>query len=341
MNTPTIAAGFVAALANFAAQHGADRAALLSAGGLTETDLSNQDNRVPVSAYHAVIETAIAQTGDTALLLRHTFESDLQTISIVGQIVHSARSLAHSIEQLNRYIRLLADAPQNMAADRYQLLRTDHGLWIIDHLTTPDTDFMGVETSFARFISEFRRSFPNVFFALELEVTYSPPPHADQYPELFRIPVTFNAARNALRLDPIWGSADSEFEPGHAYAFGIFTRHADALLKDLETDTTARGLIEAQILPRLHAGSISMDRIAKDVGMSRQTLYRRLKEEGLNFAAVHDDLRKRMALDYLGAQKVTVNETAYLLGFSEASSFVRAFKRWTGKSPTAYLNQLG
>ena len=46
-----------------------------------------------------------------------------------------------------------------------------------------------------------------------------------------------------------------------------------------------------------------------------------------------------MALDYLTARKVSVNETAYLLGFSEASSFVRAFKRWTGHSPTAYLDR--
>jgi AraC-like DNA-binding protein len=56
----------------------------------------------------------------------------------------------------------------------------------------------------------------------------------------------------------------------------------------------------------------------------------------VTFAEVHDDLRQKMARDYLSARKVSVNETAYLLGFSEASSFVRAFKRWTGMSPTAY-----
>ena len=88
------------------------------------------------------------------------------------------------------------------------------------------------------------------------------------------------------------------------------------------------------------AAGVSLGKLCDYVGMSRQTLYRRLKDEGLTFGEVHDDLRKRMALDYLGAQKVTVNETAYLLGFSEASSFVRAFKRWTGHSPTAYLKKV-
>lgn len=335
-----MAAGFAAAFADFAASRGADRGTLLTASNLTETDLRHQDNRIPVSAYHALIAAGIRQTGDTALLLRHTFESDLQAISVVGQIVHTSKTLAHSIDQLNRYIRLVADMPAAKGVDRYELLHTSEGLWIVDHLILPDADYLGTEASFARFISEFRSSFPDLVFALDLEVTFAPPPHVDVYPELFGIPVRFCANRNALRLDPVWVSENSAFEAGHAYAFGIFTRHADALLKELETATTVRGMVEAQILPHLHEGSISMDSVAREVGMSRQTLYRRLKEEGLTFGAVHDDLRKQMALDYLSAQKVSVNETAYLLGFSEASSFVRAFKRWTGHSPMVYLNQV-
>ncbi len=335
-----MAAGFAAAFADFATRHGAMRADLLKDSGLTESDLLDQDNRIPIAAYHALIAAGIRQTGDTALLLRHTFDSDLQTISVVGQIVHTSKSLAHSIDQLNRYIRLMADVPLPQEAARFELLHTAQGLWIVDHLVLPDADYLGTEASFARFISEFRSTFPDLTFALDLEVTYPAPPHVDAYPELFRIPVRFGAGRNALRLDPVWVSTETAFQAGHAYAFGIFTRHADALLSELKATTTVRGMVEAQILPCLHEGSISMDRVARDVGMSRQTLYRRLKEEGLTFGEIHDDLRKRMAMDYLSAQKVTVNETAYLLGFSEASSFVRAFKRWTGHSPTAYLNQV-
>lgn len=332
-----MAAGFAASFANFAEDAGADRARLLQASNLTEADLSNQDNRIPVAAYQAMIATAMGQTGDTALLLRHTFQSDLEAMSVVGQIVHTSASLAHSIEQLNRYMRLMSDEMPFHGGDRFELLETPEGSWIVDHEILPATEYISTETSFARFISEFRTAFPQLTFGISLEVVYAPPPHVEEYPDLFRLPVTFNAPRNALRIDPIWNTPDSDFEPGHAYAFGIFTRHADALLQELETDTTARGLVETHVLPHLHEGSISMDRVAKDVGMSRQTLYRRLKDEGLTFGEVHDALRKRMALDYLSAQKVSVNETAYLLGFSEASSFVRAFKRWTGLSPTAYL----
>jgi AraC-like DNA-binding protein len=76
-----------------------------------------------------------------------------------------------------------------------------------------------------------------------------------------------------------------------------------------------------------------MDTIAGKLGMSRQTLYRNLKAEGTTFEQVLDELRHQMALNYLSGKKVSVNEAAYLVGFSDPAAFSRAFKRWTGSSP--------
>lgn len=340
MTQETIAAGFVSSFAEYACGQGADRDLLLSASGLTDEDLADQDNRISLDAYYTLVGVAMQQTGDTALLLRYSLQSELEMVSVVGQIVHTSQSLRHSIEQLNRYVRLMFDVELPSGTDRFELLKTDEGLWIVDHLILPDERYLGTETTFARFLSEFRRSFPDTTFEIGLEVTYPPPPHVDQYPELFRVPVQFKAARNALQLDPVWDTPETEYTPGNAYAFGIFARHADQMLEKLRVDTSIRAQIEAQILPKMHEGSISMDKVASEIAMSRQTLYRRLKEEGVTFAEIHDDLRQRMAIEYLEGQKVTVNETAYLLGFSEASSFVRAFKRWTGLSPTAFLAQV-
>ena len=73
--------------------------------------------------------------------------------------------------------------------------------------------------------------------------------------------------------------------------------------------------------------------MAQGMGLSRQSLARRLKAEGTTYAMVLDNLRRKMALHYLNGGGATVNETAALLGFSEASAFSRAFKRWTGVSP--------
>lgn len=80
-----------------------------------------------------------------------------------------------------------------------------------------------------------------------------------------------------------------------------------------------------------------MDVIAGKPGLSRQTLFRKLKAEGVTFEKVLDELRHRLALYYLSGQKVSVNETAYLVGFSDPAAFSRAFKRWTGCSPRMIL----
>lgn len=334
MSDQTMAAGFASAFLDYAVADGAPRRGLLAASRLTDEDLADQDARIPVSSYQALIAAGIEATADTSLLLRHVLETQLETMSIVGQIVHASTSFPHSLGQLNRYARLMADVPVPGGRDRFALECDGEAVWLVDHRPC-DGSWMATEASFARFISEFRRSAPEHPFEQALEVTYAPPPHANRYPELFRVPVTFRAGRNALRINPVW--LDATFDDGKDYVFGIFTRYADALLDEIATRDTFRSAVEARMLADLHEGTLSMDRIARDLGMSRQTLYRRLKDEGVTFAQVHDDLRHRMAIDYLSARKVSVGETAYLLGFSEASAFVRAFRRWTGASPTAWL----
>lgn len=338
MKQPTMAAGFAAHFLDYAVQRGADRTQLLGIAGLSETDLSRQDGRVTIDAYHAVIGGAIALTGDGAIVMRQVIETKLEDMSIVGQIVHSSDSMIHSIEQVNRYLRLMVDVDFMQGTDRYEVVIEGEEVWIVDHLPNPNESVMAIEGSFSRFISEFRRSFPDRVFARKMEVTFPPPAYVAAYDELLQIPVTFNATRNALCIDKFWLNTD--FDAGKRYIFSVFTDHADELLAEMDHTDTMRSQVEARILPEMHNGTISMDRIAQDLGMSRQTLYRRLRDEDLTFAEVHDDLRQRMARDFLTARKVSVNETAYLLGFSEASSFVRAFKRWTGTSPKVFRDGL-
>ncbi|MFN3377755.1 MAG: helix-turn-helix transcriptional regulator, partial [Burkholderiaceae bacterium] len=117
------------------------------------------------------------------------------------------------------------------------------------------------------------------------------------------------------------------------YVFGVLVERADDLLRELEDQRTVRGRVEAVLLPLLHTGEVSADAVAHALGFSRQTLFRKLRAEGATYKTVLDDLRHRMALRYLSGAKASVNETAYLVGFSEPAAFSRAFKRWTGKSP--------
>ena len=75
--------------------------------------------------------------------------------------------------------------------------------------------------------------------------------------------------------------------------------------------------------------------------MSPRTLQRRLGAEGTSFQDVVDSVREELARIYMAdtARKYTVGELAYLLGFSEISAFTRAFKRWTGLTPTQWRDR--
>ena len=94
--------------------------------------------------------------------------------------------------------------------------------------------------------------------------------------------------------------------------------------------------VEAKLAPLLPGGAAGIDAVARAMGVSRQTLYRRLKEEGFTFEHVLDDFRRRLAARYIGREGMSVKAAAYRLGFSDPAAFSRAFKRWTGRSPSDY-----
>jgi len=105
--------------------------------------------------------------------------------------------------------------------------------------------------------------------------------------------------------------------------------------------TPVREEVERRLEPLLASGEIRVAAMARRLGMSRQTLYRRLKAEGATFEEILDGLRRRLAVRLVREQRLPVKEAAYRLGFSDPAAFSRAFKRWTGLSPQAFRDQPG
>ena len=145
------------------------------------------------------------------------------------------------------------------------------------------------------------------------------------------MPLVFGSHMNAMQIDERVMSI--KLPRTNRYVFGVLSERAEALLKRLESSKSTRDRVESLLMPILHTGDVSIEIVADKLGLSRQTLFRKLKAEGVTFEQVLDELRHKLALHYLSGKKVSVNQTAYLVGFSEPSAFSRAFKRWTGTSP--------
>jgi AraC-like DNA-binding protein len=168
-------------------------------------------------------------------------------------------------------------------------------------------------------------------FLKAIRFTHKEPSYRAEYDRIFGVPIFFESHMNALLIDGAF--LNMRLSSANPYLSEILSARADELLKNLENSKTNRDRVESLLMPILHTGEASVDMIAGKLALSRQTLFRKLKAEGTTFEQVLDELRHKLALYYLNGKNVSVNETAYLVGFSDPAAFSRAFKRWTGSSP--------
>lgn len=331
MTEPTVAAGFAKALINLAISKGANQQLLIERALIDQDDLLDQDARVPLVNYMALMKAATDLCNEPAFALHFGEAFSMSELSIVGLICQAAETVAEGLAQMNRYANLIVDFDETGAGDRFELIRNEHGSWMAlngdAYINFPQL----TESAFARCVRESARFFGGEAIAKAIHVTHKEPSYRDEYDRIFEMPVVFGSDKNALLIDEKILSA--KLSPSNRYVFGILSEHAEALLKSLESSRTIKGRVESLLIPILHTGDLRMQLISKKLGLSRQTLYRRLRAEGVSYEKLLDELRHRMALHYLRSKKVSVNEAAYLVGFSDPSAFSRAFKRWTGGSP--------
>ena len=338
MANPTVAASFPKAFLDFAVSRGANRRTLIERSHLRPDDLAAPDHRVPVSDYVSLMKAAIELCNDPAMALHFGEAVRMQDVSIVGLIGEFAESWESARQLINRYASLMLDDDDEGASDRIELVQGGDNLYLNFTSSLYVEHPLLTESGFARSVCGARvlldaegramgRPFPKA-----IHFTCEEPAYRVEYDRVFRVPLFFSSNMNAFVVGKEFLSIQS-LHTNH-YLSQVMTAHAEELLTDLERSRSMRGRVERLLVPMLHTGDASIDVIAGKLGLSRQTLFRKLKAEHVTFEKVLNELRYKMALEYLNRKKVSVKETAYLLGFSEPAAFSRAFKRWTGSSPS-------
>ena len=116
----------------------------------------------------------------------------------------------------------------------------------------------------------------------------------------------------------------------------LLDRHAEELLAKFPPRNSLVDQVRSIITGELRGGDPSLERVADQLGFTPRTLQRKLQELGASHNELLDQMRRQLAMRYLREREMAICEVAYLLGFSESSSFHRAFKRWTGVTPKEF-----
>ncbi|MCT7376341.1 AraC family transcriptional regulator [Chelativorans salis] len=329
----TVAAGIVSGLLEFTTRCGADGSKLIAAAHIDPVRLGDPDARVPLDRYIALMRAAKSATNDTALALKFSENVSVSDMSILGLIMEASATMGEAFIQLQRYSQVAAETSGASEGPQFEVVSRGGRLFMVDHRQHPNLFPELTEFTFGSLTCGPRRFLPRPH-VLAVYVTHRAPPHAAEYERVFQCPVHFGCHWNAMQLHP--DVAEWKVAQAPRYVFGVLAQHADGLLTNLEAGETLCSRIEKLVLPTLHHSPLTAEAVAARLGFSRQTLFRKLREEGQSFSNVIQDLRRRLAIAYIEGRIATVTETAYLLGFSDFSSFSRAFKRWTGVAPSEY-----
>jgi AraC-like DNA-binding protein len=158
------------------------------------------------------------------------------------------------------------------------------------------------------------------------------------YERVMRCVPAANAAENSITFDKAYWN-----EPiiSANYELQNFLLQKLPPLKNPDSEKqTLYNRIYNYMLANSYLGMVSLDDIASNFNLSPRTLQRKLKEEGINFQQVADEVRKSLAINYLKAGEYPVKKVSYMLGYNELSAFTRTFKRWTGITPGSYVKTL-
>ena len=172
---------------------------------------------------------------------------------------------------------------------------------------------------------------------VEVGFTYPEPTSIGEHFALFRCPVKFSQPVSRITFSA------ADLKRPFTSANRELALSSDRILEEMinelnESDIISK--IKRAIIDDLPSGTPSEEDIARRVFLSSRTLQRRLADENTNFRTLVLEVRRELAQKYLADRKMPLAEISYMLGFSDTSSFSRAFKKWTGEPPATFRSNL-
>jgi len=328
-----VSTAYVRSLFDYLADHGVAPRRLFGREITARVERQDAFGTLPVLEWVRLFEAAERATGDPHLALHVGEAVKPRHYGILGYVAMSCEDLGQAIDRLMRYEALvgeLSESRLHVSGDR-AYLDWRSPLRPIPPRVLADTSMAGW-VSYGRWLLGGDYPIAGVCFQ------HPAPADTAEHRRIFGCPVTFDADRTGIVFP-------------REYLDRPLTQHDPQLRAMLDAQAEAR-LAELRQLPPIHravrgavrdalmGGRPRLETIAAALDTSPRTLERRLQHEGLGFRTVLDEARLGYARELLANPDARLSEIALLLGYSEQSAFNRAFRRWTGESPTAYRQRL-
>lgn len=320
-------------LAELVQQTGHSFEALLRRAQIGQEALSEPDNRLPLKQFVELLDAAAAVTGDDSLGLHLGARQSLHMAGVLGYGLESAATVGDQLAHAARYFALHQDGAE---VD----LHVDGETAVLRYTVVDPTVLLhrhDAEATIAICVNHWRAQTGTPDWSPLSAHFEHAEPGGNALRTLRRFmgcPVSYGERFNGLVFPTTFlGTQICSADP---QLHRILARYADDALSSMPQMHSWVGRTRRQVIARLAHGEASVDVVARQLATTTRTLQRRLGDEGVHFAEVVDDARRELASRYLRDSRLTLTDTAFLLGYSDLTAFHRAFRRWYQQTPAEY-----
>ncbi len=309
--------------------YGLDSKAIFERVGLDMSDLSDPDARYPDSKLLELWTLAIAEAADPAFGLRLARYWHPSALHALGFAWLASTSLHEALTRLVRYFRLITTGETlklTELPDAYRL-----------SIETPPDCERGQDEVYDAMLAILtnmcRASAGEDFCPQQILLRRGEPSETSEFEEFFRCPIDFEADCDAI----IFGH--DQINQPLPTANADMARASDTVINKYLADMDQNDVVtrvRVSLIDLLPSGEVNEQQVAQSLNMSLRTLQRKLQDLDTSYKELLDSTRRSLAIDYVRGDRMPIGEVSYLLGFAEPSNFTRAFKRWTGQSPSEY-----
>ncbi|MFO1224780.1 MAG: AraC family transcriptional regulator [Burkholderiaceae bacterium] len=311
---------------------GANAQSLLAGTGLTEGDLADPDKRVSSLQMLTVLRNAARSGLGSDIGLRVGLRFHASCYGMLGYALLCSPTMRKAFDTGLRYYRL-----GNGMIDAQWAESADIALWRVPALARfelPDASSELVRAVLDMTLAGLATVFKDVMgpwcVPLRVRFTGAPPAHVDALARAFGCPLEFDQPDDELHYPAAW--LDRAPQLANPITAAQASSECARLLDELkwESGVTRRVVHELTCVPGRFP---AIEAVASTLCMTSRTLRRKLDSEGTSYSQLLDEVRRALAQDYLRTPALATDDIAAALGFGDAASFRRAYKRWTGRSP--------